>query len=93
MRITNGYVIDVTCDGMHDESRFAITQVFIGDEALEEVKDIIREVLDDWKGHWCDFDDKYVPVNEVLKNNDLLEMLIDWGGVDIGGYEITILRF
>ena len=95
MRITNGYIVDITYDGMH-ESRLTTTHVFTGDEALEEVKNVVKEVLaenNELKEHWCSIDDKYVPISEILANNELLEEFINWGGTDVGRLDITILRF
>jgi len=97
MEIKNAYIVNIDFDG-DIKSKYCCGKRLVFTE-LDEVKTVIAEALTDLMCHEKEIgrtatievdDGYYVPISDVLANNQLLERYIDVGGSYMGNWEISI---
>lgn len=95
-QIKNAYIVYINFDG-DIASKYSYGKWLVFTE-LEEVKFVIAKALTDLMHHQEERDrtttievgEYYVPIVDVLKSDTLLEEYIDYGGSDMGNWEISI---
>ena len=96
-QIKNAYIVYINFDG-DIKSKYCWGTWLVFTE-LEEVKSVIAEALNDLMRHekekgkaaMIDIGEYYdIPIADVLKSNRLIEDYIDYGGSDLGNWEINI---
>lgn len=99
MIIKDAYVVKVDFDG-DIYSQASGIHVFVGNDAHEEVREIVRIALTDLYNHikdryttnTIDVGEYEVPITEVISNNDILDEFIEYGGFMGGNWELSIER-
>ena len=97
-QIKNAYIVYINFDG-DIKSKYCWGTWLVFTE-LEEVKSVIAEALTDLMRHQkekgrdetIEVGEYYVPIIDVLKSDTLLDEYIDYGGSDMGNWEISIFK-
>lgn len=98
-QIKRAYIVYIDFDG-DIKSKYSHGQWLVFTE-LEEVKAVIEEVLSDLMRHekekgraaTIDVGEHYdIPIDDVMKNNQMFEDYIDYGGIEMGNWEISIYK-
>lgn len=95
-QIKNAYIVYIDFDG-DIKSKYSWGTWLVFTE-LEEVKSVIAEALNDLMRHQKEkgrdetilIGERYIPIADVLKSDNLIGEYIDYGGSDIGNWEIGI---
>jgi len=99
MRIRNAYVVYIDFDG-DIYSEVEGYYIFAGEDAINEVKELVRQALKDLYNHlikkgWstdCDIDGCSVSLKDVINNDEVLDAYIEWGDGHFGNWTIEIER-
>ena len=100
MRIRNAYVVYIDFDGDIYSSTVGF-KVFVGEEAYDEVKELVRIALKDINDYenkiWEHDAYAYVheaarPIPEILNDDDLLDAFIVNCGAYFGNWSIEIMH-
>lgn len=100
MQIKNAYAVNIDFDGDIYSSTVGF-KVFAGEEAYDEVKELVRIALKDINDHenkiWGLNAYAYVhetdrPITEILNDDDLLDAFIVNGGAHFGNWDIEIMH-
>ena len=97
-QIKNAYIVHIDFDG-DIKSKYCWGTWLVFTE-LKEVKPVIAEALTDLMRHQEERDraatievgEYCVPIADVLKSDNLLDEYIDYGGSDMGNWEISIYK-